>query len=65
MQDVSEGAEVSEIIQPRAVEAEVRPHDSLQPLMGAEGRRWSLLSGDSDRAQGNGVEMLHLQVDLT
>lgn len=39
MQDVSEGAEVPEIIQPRAVEAEVRPHDSLQPLMGAEGRR--------------------------
>ena len=38
--------------------AEQRPHGSLKLLTrGAEGQRWALLSGDSNRAQGNDMEL--------
>ena len=51
------------LVQPRAEEAEVRPHGALQPLMalqiltGSEGATLSTAVYDSGRAQGNSMEL--------
>ena len=51
--------------QVRAEKAERRPHGNLQLLTrSVEGQHWALLSGDSDRTQGNSTELCHGWVRL-
>lgn len=51
--------EVLWFVQPRAQEAEGRPHSSLQPLT-----RQALVSGSSEKMQGNGMGLHRGRVKL-
>lgn len=50
-------AEVPCSFWPRAEQAEGRPHGGCSSSQEVEGQCWVLLSGDSNRTQGNGMEL--------